>query len=76
MKINGTILNNFQSNFVKELMGDVYMTDVRAESAFLKLCSKYDVDASSVLESINKNFAVKNAALKKFQAEELSLVKE
>lgn len=72
MKFNGKLLNSLQSNFIKELMGDNYMTDVRAEAVLNKICSKYDVDSTAVLEAINKNFSAKNAELKKLEAQDLT----
>jgi len=65
MKVNGSSLNNFQANFLKELMGDVFMTDVRAEAIFNKVCLKYKIKVDEVLEVINKDFAVRNAEFKK-----------
>lgn len=72
MKINQTVLNSFQNSFLKELMGDVFMTDVRAEATFLKICAKYDVDTSALLEAANKRFLIKNAEFKALEARELA----
>lgn len=67
MQVQGIKLNNFQSNFIKELMGDSYMGDVRAEALLLRICTKYEVSAVELLETINKKFAVKNAEFKRLE---------
>lgn len=61
MKVGETTLNTFQANFLKELMGDNVMPDVRAEATFLKVCAKYSVDAKALVEVVNRDFAVRNA---------------
>lgn len=65
MQFNGTKLNTYQANFLKELMGDILMSDTRASAILAKTCAKYDVDSTALIEAVNKNFAVKNAAFKK-----------
>lgn len=53
MKVKETQLTNLQANFVKELMGDPYMTDTRAEATLLKLCSKFDIEPSAVAKLVD-----------------------
>lgn len=72
MKINGTKLNNFKSNFLKELMGDPGMSDARAEIIVNKLAAKYDVDFLEVTAVAAKRWEVKNAEFKRLEAEELA----
>jgi len=71
MRINGVTLNNFQTNFVKELMNDTHATDVRAEVHFTKVCAKYGVRTDVLLEAVNKEFNLKNQEFKKLEAEDL-----
>lgn len=52
MKVNGTVLDNRQENFIKELMGDVYMPDARAESLLARTCAKYKIDPSAVVQAV------------------------
>lgn len=72
MRVGGVQLNAFQTNFIKELMGDLYMTDTRAEATLGKICHKYDVDASALLVVANERWAVKNAEFKRLEAEDLA----
>jgi hypothetical protein len=69
MRVNGVTLNNLQSNFLKEILGDTFMGDVRAEAILVKTSAKYGVDLVAVLEAINKNFATTNAEFKNFEAQ-------
>lgn len=68
MKVGNLTLNNFQKNFVKELMGDVFMADTRAEARLAVLCAKYDVDAEAMLVAANVRFQHKNEERKKLEA--------
>lgn len=68
MKVNGVVLNNHQANFIKELMGDVFMPDTRAEAQLAKLTLKYDVDLAAMLTAANVRFKEKNDALKKAES--------
>lgn len=68
MKVDGIILNSFQANFVKELMGDVFMPDVRAEAMLTKICAKYSVSMADLVTTINKSFEKKNAEFKALEA--------
>lgn len=72
MKVNGIVLNSFQANFIKELMGDVFMTDVRAEAQLSHLGAKYGVDVVAMLTAASAPFTKKNEEFKKFEAEELA----
>lgn len=71
MQVGGIKLNTFQENFVKELMGDVFMSDSRAEAILTKACKKYNVDVPAFLDAISKNFERDNAEFKKLEAAEL-----
>lgn len=73
MRIGDHTLNAFQSNFLKTLMGEPYMSDVRFQNHLTKVCSKFDVDLGALLTAVNKNFAPKNEEFKKREAEELGL---
>ena len=68
MKVGNLTLNAFQTNFIKELMGDPFMTDVRAEAHLAKLSLKYDVDVAAMLTSANVKFKAKNDEFKKLEA--------
>lgn len=67
MKVNGKQLNSYQANFIKELMGETFMSEVRASTKFGQVCAKYDVDIEALLEAINKNFLIKNKQFKEFE---------
>jgi len=79
MKINGTTLNSFQANFLKDLMGDTFlkdlmgdtfMTDVRAEVQLSKVCAKYQVSVTNLLEAVNADFLKRNDEFKRLEAED------
>lgn len=72
MRIGNVEVNSYQANFLKELMGEPYMNQVRLESRLMNIVNRYDVDLEAFLEAINKNFGPKNEAFKKLEAEELA----
>ena len=49
-------------------MGDVFMTDVRAEANLLRVCTKYDVDVDALLVAAGAKFAQRHAEFKKLEA--------
>lgn len=70
MKVGNKVLNNVQSNFVKELMGDVYMTDTRAQAQLDHLSKKYDADIGGMLDAATASWSKKNAEFKRLEAVE------
>lgn len=70
MKVNNVVINSFQANFVKELMGDAYMTDSRAEVQLAKVATKFGVDALAMLNIASAAYDKKHAEFKRLQAEE------
>lgn len=70
MKVNGKVLNSFQTNFLKDLMGDTFMTDTRAEANLSRLASKYNVDVAAMVEAAAAPYEKKHAEFKKLEAEE------
>jgi hypothetical protein len=74
MRVNGVKLNSFQIMFAKDLMGDLYMSDTRAESRLTNLGAKYGVDVVELLQTASKTWEAKNAEFKKLEAEDLAKV--
>lgn len=70
MRVNGVTLSAFQTNFVKELLGDTFMTDTRAEATLAKLTGKYGINALAMIEAASKPWEAKNAEFKKLEADE------
>lgn len=72
MNYQGKKLNNVQVNFVKELMGDIYMTDTRAQAQLDRISKKYDANIVGMLETATTPWTKKNDEFKKLEAEEAS----
>ncbi len=72
MRVNGVQLTNFQSNFIKELMGDVFMTDTRAEALVAQISTKYGVNVGAMLNTAAEGWVAKNTEFKRLEAEDLA----
>lgn len=72
MKVNGKVLSSFQANLIKELMGDVFMTDTRAEAQLAKIEKKYGADVGAMLDVAAAPFEKKHAEFKKLESEDLA----
>lgn len=47
-----TKLTTFQLNFLKELMGDTYMSDIRATTILSVVCTKFGVNPDKILDAV------------------------
>ena len=72
MKYGNKVLSSFQSNFIKDLMGDPLMTDVLAEAILAKLAKKHDVDFAKVLDVASEKYDARRAEFLRLEAEELA----
>jgi len=61
MRIRENDVTNFQINFLKQLMGEPHMSDVRFVTRLLTLCDGSGVDISALLKAVeNREGVTKN----------------